>query len=89
MDPKKSNAVRDWPTPSSVKDVQRFLGFANFCQWFICSFSFIVAPHMTLTKKSSSWFIWTAEAEEVFSELKRKFTSAPVLVLPNPVPPSQ
>lgn len=29
MDPKKTKAVRDWPTLCSVKEVQHFLGFAN------------------------------------------------------------
>jgi Reverse transcriptase (RNA-dependent DNA polymerase) len=30
MDPTKFNAVLSWPTPCSVRDVQLFLGFANF-----------------------------------------------------------
>ena len=30
MDPKKVEAVTIWPTPKSVKDIQSFLGFANF-----------------------------------------------------------
>ncbi|KAK3520069.1 hypothetical protein QTP70_011987 [Hemibagrus guttatus] len=35
MDEKKVAAVRDWPTPTSVKELQRFLGFANFYRRFI------------------------------------------------------
>ncbi|KAK3567363.1 hypothetical protein QTP86_019906 [Hemibagrus guttatus] len=41
MDKKKVAAVRDWPTPTSVKDLQRFLGFANFYRRFIKDYSFI------------------------------------------------
>ena len=35
MDPRKVGAVADWPTPKSVKEVQRFLGFTNFYRKFI------------------------------------------------------
>ena len=30
MDPNKITAIRDWPQPTTVKEVQAFLGFANF-----------------------------------------------------------
>ena len=35
MDPEKINAVLNWDTPKCVKDIQCFLGFANFYQYFI------------------------------------------------------
>lgn len=35
MDSGKMQAVREWPTPSSRKDVQRFLGLANFYRRFV------------------------------------------------------
>ena len=35
MDPVKINSIRDWKTPSSVKDAQSFIGFANFYRRFI------------------------------------------------------
>ena len=35
MDPKKVACVQEWPTPKSVRDVQGFLGFANFYRRFI------------------------------------------------------
>ncbi|KAK3515731.1 hypothetical protein QTP70_030176, partial [Hemibagrus guttatus] len=44
MDPQKVQAVTDWPTPSSVKEVQRFLGFANFYRKFIKNFSTVLPP---------------------------------------------
>ncbi len=50
MDPQKVQAVTDWPTPSSLKEVQQFLGFANFYRKFILNFSSVVAPLSALTK---------------------------------------
>ena len=35
MSPKKVKAIVDWPEPRKVKDVQSFLGFANFYRHFI------------------------------------------------------
>lgn len=35
MDKKKINAVLEWPYPSSVKEVQQFLGFCNYYRQYI------------------------------------------------------
>lgn len=56
MDPSKVKAVLEWPRPDSVKQVQRFLGFANFYRLFIKGFSSIAAPLSALTKGSSNRF---------------------------------
>jgi len=55
MDPVKVQGVTDWPTPSSQKEVQSFLGFANFYHWFIEGFSHHAHPLFNLTKKGESW----------------------------------
>ncbi len=44
IEEKRIEAVRDWPEPQSVRDIQVFLGFANFYRRFIRNFSRIVAP---------------------------------------------
>ena len=51
MDSKKTQAVRDWPVPKTVKEVQQFLGFAK--RRFIRGFSSVAAPISALTKKDS------------------------------------
>ena len=51
MDPEKVSAILDWPTPSSVKDVQSFLGFAKFYRKFIHNYSALASPLTSLTKK--------------------------------------
>uniref|UniRef100_A0A672Z804 Gypsy retrotransposon integrase-like protein 1 n=1 Tax=Sphaeramia orbicularis TaxID=375764 RepID=A0A672Z804_9TELE len=83
MDPDKISAVRDWPTPASRKEVQRFLGFANFYCKFIRGFSNVAAPLHALTSPKTT-FRWSPEAEEAFVRLKRAFTTAPILSVPDP-----
>jgi hypothetical protein len=51
MDPAKLQPVTDWPAPKNLKDVRRFLGFANFYCRFIKGFAHIARPLNDLTKK--------------------------------------
>uniref|UniRef100_A0A8C6UZW3 Gypsy retrotransposon integrase-like protein 1 n=5 Tax=Neogobius melanostomus TaxID=47308 RepID=A0A8C6UZW3_9GOBI len=83
MDPTKIAAVKEWPSPSSRKELQRFLGFANFYRRFIRNYSNLASPLTALTSTVVP-FVWSAEAELAFEELKHRFTSAPVLMQPNP-----
>jgi hypothetical protein len=84
MDSKKTQAVRDWPVPKTVKEVQQFLGFANFYRRFIRGFSSVAAPISALTKKEAAPFGWTPDADQAFRRLKERFSSAPILTVPNP-----
>lgn len=83
MDPAKTRAVADWPQPSTRKELQRFLGFANFYRRFIRNYSAVAAPLTALTSPQVP-FQWTSVAARAFGELKTRFTSAPILVFPDP-----
>ena len=83
MDPTKVSAVTGWPTPSTRKQLQQFLGFANFYRRFIRNFSSVAAPLHALTS-SKARFLWSLPADQAFKRLKEIFTSAPVLTLPDP-----
>ena len=52
MDPEKIKYILEWPVPKSVKEVQSFLGFANFYRKFINNYSRLVTSLTTLTKNS-------------------------------------
>ena len=80
MDPQKVSAVQEWNTPTCIRDVQAFIGFANFYRQFIHGFSSIVAPMIaTVKKKARKTFEWTDACQEAFDLLKQRFTTAPVL----------
>ena len=78
MDDTKVQVIRDWPRPRNVRDVQSFLGFANFYRRFIYNYSEIVVPLTRLTRKTAVWD-WSGSCQAAFETLKNAFTTAPVL----------
>ena len=50
MNPIKLAGIREWPTPTTVKQVQSFLGFGNFYQKFISHYLDLAKPLTDLTK---------------------------------------
>ena len=78
----KIEAVVKWPAPTTRRELQRFLGFANFYRRFIRNFSKVAAPLSRLTSVNIKFF-WTPEANEAFLKLKSLFTSAPILIQPD------
>lgn len=83
MDPTKVKAVSDWPTPGNRKSLQSFIGFANFYRRFIRNFGQVAAPLTALTSTKKP-FCWSLAAQAAFDELKRRFSSAPILITPDP-----
>ena len=45
-DPDIFSAVRTWPKPTNMKEVQQFMGLANYYAQYICNFADIAAPLM-------------------------------------------
>ncbi|XP_048056899.1 uncharacterized mitochondrial protein AtMg00860-like [Megalobrama amblycephala] len=84
MDQGKVKAIQNWPIPTTVKELQKFLALANFYRRFIANYSKISSPLTSLLKdrpKSLSWDPYTTEA---FQSLKNAFCTAPILVHPDP-----
>lgn len=78
MDPRKVEAVVSWKTPTNLKEVQGFVGFANFYRRFIRDFSKLVKPLVALTRKDTP-FAWSPECTQAFQSVKQQVSSAPVL----------
>ena len=83
MDLPKVSAVTSWPVLDSRKQLQRFLGFASFYHHFIHNYSSIATPLTALTS-SKVTVSWAEAAEEAFQTLKSRFTSAPIVQVPDP-----
>ena len=81
-DPKKLQAVNEYPTPTDVKSLRSFLGLASYYCRFIPNFVKTAGPLYTLTKKDVE-FAWTPQSQIVFEKLKKLLTSAPVLAFPD------
>ncbi|XP_053090663.1 uncharacterized protein LOC128318511 [Pangasianodon hypophthalmus] len=84
MDDRKVQAVLNWPQPTTVKEMQRFLGFANFYRRFIRDFSSIAAPMTSMTKRRGGQLSWSPVADRAFNHLKERFSTAPILHHPDP-----
>lgn len=79
MDPAKVDTIVHWPALRNLKDIQSFLGFANFFRRFIYGFSRLAAPLTALTRKDVK-FVWDEKCEHAFQGLKKAFTSQPILL---------
>ena len=79
MENDKVKAVKEWKTPTKIKEVESFLGFANFYRQFIRNFSY-TARLLNKLKGKKEWK-WGEEQQKAFEELKKKITSQLVLTL--------
>lgn len=81
-DPEKVNAITDWPTPKTVKQIRQFLGVASWYRRFIKDFAATATPLTALTRKNAKWS-WDKEQQRAFEQLKTSLTTAPVLACPD------
>lgn len=84
----KVAAVLDWPAPTCVRELQAFLGFANFYRRFIEGYSRRILPMTRLLRKGIA-FEFDVGANAAFCDLKLAFTQAPVLVHYDPARETQ
>ena len=82
IEEEKVKGVLEWPTPKCIKDVQKFLGLANYYHQFIKGFVSVARPLHDMVKKDKKWK-WTERQEKAFRELKEQFTKEPVLAAPD------
>ena len=86
--PRLVQALTDFPRPKTLKELQSFLGLANYYRKFIANFSHIALPLTDATRNSTRSNLrpieWTQPMQDAFDELKKALTSAPCLALPDP-----
>lgn len=74
-DPAKIQAVANWSSPTSIKDLWSFLGLAGYYRRFVRNFGLLAKPLTSLLKKGPV-FVWTAAHESTFQALKTALVSA-------------
>ena len=94
-DPEKLTAVKDWPTPTNVKELRQFLGFAGYYRRFVKGYSSLAQPLNSLLEghcthkpnkrkkgkrsKQPAEWVWGEEQQAAFTALKEKLTNPPIL----------
>lgn len=81
-DPSKIQAVLNWPTPKTVKELRGFLGLTGYYRKFVQHYGLLARPLTKLLKKGSQ-YQWTPTTEHAFQILKERLVQAPVLAVPN------
>ena len=87
-DPVKTQTIWDWKITKNKTDIQSFLRFCNFYRWFIEDFSRTAKSLYDRTRKEQDGkWEWRDKEQYAFDELRRKLTTAPVMVHFNPKAP--
>jgi hypothetical protein len=82
VDHEKVQEVMDWKPPTTVRQIQSFLGLAGYYRRFIPDFSRIAKPMKKLSKKGVK-FDWGQKCEEAFQTLRQHLTTTPMLAQPD------
>ena len=79
--PKKIEAMKEWPIPKTLKALRGFLGLTGYYRKFIKGYGKIASPLISLLKKNA--FEWSDKVEKAFEQLKATMSQPPILALPN------
>lgn len=85
-DPELTKAVRNFPEPKKIKDVQSFLGLTGYYRRFIKDYAKIAEPmfkQLRHAQQSNNQLKWSNECRRSFEMLKTKLTNAPIMHTPN------
>ncbi len=87
----RTTAIVNWPRPKTVKELQSFLGVANYYSMFIPDFAKMAAPLNDIvgkaTKAAGKVIVWTPEGEAGFEELRKSFIAPAMLKPLDPLKP--
>ncbi|XP_030828454.1 uncharacterized protein K02A2.6-like [Strongylocentrotus purpuratus] len=87
VDPSKTRAIRDFPVPRSVKELQRFMGMVNQVGKFLPGLAEINEPLRQLLKKDNVW-CWGEAQQRSFTQIKEMMVSTAVLAHYDPELPT-
>jgi hypothetical protein len=82
VDPAKIQVIRNWPTPTTLTELQSFLGLANFYGRFVLGLSHIAWALSQVTRGGGKVkFVWGRSQQQVFDDLKQCLCSSQILSL--------
>ncbi len=76
-------AIRNFPVPSSRKNIRQFLGKINFYHKYIPNAAQALEPFHNLLRKDVT-FEWTPLCQSTFEKVKSYLTSSPILAIFDP-----
>lgn len=76
-------AIKEFPVPRNIRDVQSFLGMCSYFRKFVENFSVVAKPLYDLTKKDAVFRFGNKE-QVVFEALKNRLINAPILSIYSP-----
>lgn len=79
VDYAKVQAMVDWPTPTTIKELRGFLGLTGYYQRFVKDYGKMARPLTEWLRKNN--FYWDVAAKQAFRQLKAKMVSLPMLAL--------
>src|SRR3954453_2227418 len=81
-DPAKVEKIKNFPRPTSLKELRGALGLFSYYRKFVRDFSKIAKPMLNLLKQDVP-FLWEEQQQTSFEELKQRLMEAPILQYPD------
>jgi DNA polymerase III psi subunit len=78
IDPNKTQAISQLPTPKNQKQLKSVLRMCSFFRRYIQNYSILIHPLKQLLKQEAVW-VWTKDCDRSFELLKKKLVESPVL----------
>ena len=86
-DPDKTSAITEFPAPTNLTELQRFMGTVNRLGKFVPSLADLTEPMRQLMRKESAWY-WGPDQDRSFQKVKEVLVSPEVLAHYNPQLPT-
>ena len=85
--PSRISAIKDFPTPTTVKSLQEFIGMVNYYHRFLPDIAAILSPLYLVLKHKPKFLQWGPKQDEAFCAAKAALSSAALLAYPAPDAP--
>jgi len=80
--PEKLEGIKNFPTPTKIRDLRKFLGVCNWYSQFVDNYADTIAPLTDRLKQGAKWS-WTETEQTAFNKIKRALYDSPRLSTPD------